>query len=143
MANRVMGEVELTIGDQPRVLCLDFEAFEEIGRKLDEPDFPATVDRLRRDLGEPVQFSTVWITLAAALRRHWAAVDEAMVRRCFFPRDLPRIAGALIAALSAAMGPTGDEDPPAAKGNGHGADPPAPAAAGTHASAALGPPGTS
>src|SRR5688500_16844314 len=103
MANRVMGEVSLEIAGEPRVLDFTFETFEAIGQQIGSDDFVATIKKIGADLSGEVNFKTLWVILAEALRENWPEVSVAALRKSLRPRDMPKIVTALNDALQAAL----------------------------------------
>lgn len=113
--NEVMGEVAVDIGGQARVLEFNFETFEQIGQQLDLPEFGEVVQKMVADFQGKIASRTFWIVLTEALREHWPEVTATELRRNLKPRDMERVAKAVVAAIDAAMPEPPPPEQPAGK----------------------------
>jgi hypothetical protein len=101
--NHAMGESSVEIAGTERPLTFNFETFEQIGQKLGLDEFGDVVTKIAADFQGKTIGKTFWIVLIEAMREHWPEVDAPAVRRALKPRDMERVATALVAALNAAM----------------------------------------
>ena len=101
--NRAMGELSVDIGGTERPLSFNFETFEQIGQKLGLDEFGDVVTKIAADFQSKAIGKTFWIVLIEAMREDWPEVDLTAVRRALKPRDMERVATALVNALNTAM----------------------------------------